>query len=249
MAQVTLPRTYSNGDSLPASYYNQDLSTLANGINSIDNTQIAANAGISVSKINTGLTGNLVGDTDSQSIGNKTLAAGTKIGIGSDAAGDMYYRASDGSLTRIPVGAEGQVLVIVSGLPTWQSANNYAYSTTTPLSTTSTSFVSMDGTNLTKAITTVNSNKVRVMFNTEFTNNNTGNPLDYFRIVRGSTVVAQMTIQNPNPPLQRAISFCFIDSPPTGANTYDVQWKTSAGTLATLSQGGTLTFSLEEVKI
>jgi hypothetical protein len=42
------------------------------------------------------------------------------IVIGSDATGDMYYRAATGVLTRIPIGISGQVLKLNSSLvPTW----------------------------------------------------------------------------------------------------------------------------------
>lgn len=41
------------------------------------------------------------------------------INIGSDATGDMYYRNSTGEFTRLPIGSEGQILKVVSGLPAW----------------------------------------------------------------------------------------------------------------------------------
>lgn len=40
------------------------------------------------------------------------------LGLGSDANGDIYYRAA-GVIARLPVGSEGQILEIVSGLPAW----------------------------------------------------------------------------------------------------------------------------------
>jgi hypothetical protein len=41
--------------------------------------------------------------------------------FGSDATGDVYYRASTGFLTRLPVGTNGQILGVTSGLPAWQT--------------------------------------------------------------------------------------------------------------------------------
>lgn len=40
--------------------------------------------------------------------------------LGSDAAGDIYYRGSDETLTRLPLGAEGRILVAGETAPTWQ---------------------------------------------------------------------------------------------------------------------------------
>lgn len=52
---------------------------------------------------------------------NKTLGSGTKVAIGSDADKDMYYRASDGSLTRIPVGTDNQILKLNGTTPNWEA--------------------------------------------------------------------------------------------------------------------------------
>lgn len=39
--------------------------------------------------------------------------------LGSDATGDIYYRNASGMFTRLPIGTDGQVLTISSGLPAW----------------------------------------------------------------------------------------------------------------------------------
>lgn len=44
------------------------------------------------------------------------------MNIGSDATGDIYYRNSGGSLTRLGVGSNGDVLTLASGLPSWSAA-------------------------------------------------------------------------------------------------------------------------------
>lgn len=57
-----------------------------------------------------------------QNSGNNTLSSGLKVALGSDAAGDVYYRNSAGLLTRIPApGAAGNALVydITNGMPAW----------------------------------------------------------------------------------------------------------------------------------
>ena len=62
-----------------------------------------------------------VGKTATQTITNKTLGSGTKVTIGSDADGDMYYRESDGSLTRIPIGTSTYILTSDGSTPSWQA--------------------------------------------------------------------------------------------------------------------------------
>lgn len=62
-----------------------------------------------------------VGKTATQTVTNKTLGNGTKVTIGSDADKDMYYRASDGTLTRIPVGTDNQILKLNGTTPGWEA--------------------------------------------------------------------------------------------------------------------------------
>lgn len=62
---------------------------------------------------------------------NKTIIAGTKISLGSDAPGDMYYRNSAGDLVRIPPGTLAQALLIQSGpIPGWQTLGSAAFANT-----------------------------------------------------------------------------------------------------------------------
>lgn len=48
-------------------------------------------------------------------------SAFVKLDVGSDNTGDIYYRDSSGNFTRLPIGSEGQVLKVVSGLPQWSN--------------------------------------------------------------------------------------------------------------------------------
>jgi hypothetical protein len=52
---------------------------------------------------------------------------GVKFDLGSDATGDVFYRASNGALTRLPIGTDGQFLSISSGLPSWNDGGGTAY--------------------------------------------------------------------------------------------------------------------------
>jgi hypothetical protein len=47
-------------------------------------------------------------------------------GIIEGATGDLYYRATNGDLTAIPIGTESQALTVSSGLPTWGAAGGGA---------------------------------------------------------------------------------------------------------------------------
>lgn len=46
---------------------------------------------------------------------------GTNIDFPTNGVGDIYYRAADGYLERLAVGTNGEVLKLVSGLPSWES--------------------------------------------------------------------------------------------------------------------------------
>lgn len=52
---------------------------------------------------------------------NNTLVADLRVSLGSDATGDVYFRNSSGFFSRLGVGASGQVLTVVSGLPAWST--------------------------------------------------------------------------------------------------------------------------------
>jgi hypothetical protein len=52
---------------------------------------------------------------------NTTKVLSMSVGLGSDATGDIYYNGGSGTFTRLGVGTAGQVLEVVSGLPSWQT--------------------------------------------------------------------------------------------------------------------------------
>lgn len=67
-----------NGQTITANYYNDDLNTIYNDYSgNITNANIAASAAIALSKISTGLSGSIVGTTDTQTLTNKTLTSPT----------------------------------------------------------------------------------------------------------------------------------------------------------------------------
>jgi len=55
-------------------------------------------------------------------VSSDIIGGATVMGLGSDATGDIYYRAATtGILTRLGIGSAGQVLSVFSGLPSWQT--------------------------------------------------------------------------------------------------------------------------------
>lgn len=57
-----------------------------------------------------------------QNDSNKTIVAGTKVALGSDTAGDIYYLVG-GVLTRLPIGANGSYFSVSAGVPEWTTTN------------------------------------------------------------------------------------------------------------------------------
>ena len=73
-------------------------------------------------------TDTLVARATADTLTNKTLTSSTDVlggvtmTLGSDATGDIYYRAAGGALTRLGLGSSGQVLSVSASLPAWTSA-------------------------------------------------------------------------------------------------------------------------------
>lgn len=55
--------------------------------------------------------------------GSETLQVTGSVAfdLGSDATGDIFYRNSGGSFTRLGIGSTNQVLTVIGGLPSWQT--------------------------------------------------------------------------------------------------------------------------------
>ena len=66
-------------------------------------------------------------------LGTSTKSFGTlylnKLIVGSDATGDIYYRADNGTLERLGIGASTEVLTVTAGLPSWETATSGGGST------------------------------------------------------------------------------------------------------------------------
>lgn len=55
-----------------------------------------------------------------------TVSGGQKWDFGGDATGDIYYRNSGGTISRLGVGSNTQVLTLSGGLPSWQNPGSGA---------------------------------------------------------------------------------------------------------------------------
>ena len=87
-----------------------------------------ANGGLNVSGLSN-LTGNLnVGGATTLSgaltVNNSSIA----LNLGSDATGDVFYRNSSGTLSKLGIGSAGQALVVSSGLPAWGTGSQWTTS-------------------------------------------------------------------------------------------------------------------------
>lgn len=70
-----------------------------------------------------------------------------KFDLGSDATGDIFYRDSGGSFTRLGIGSANQILTVSSGLPSWSSnvpsgSGNYIQNQIAAAQSTSNAWVS-----------------------------------------------------------------------------------------------------------
>lgn len=79
--------------------------------------------------------------TGSQTLTNKTLTSPV-INFGSDANGDIIIRSS-GAYGRLGIGATGQVLTVVGGLPSWVTPGSTLLSTTTSINAKTTGTTSL----------------------------------------------------------------------------------------------------------
>lgn len=66
-----------------------------------------------------------------ETLTNKSLGSGTKVVLGSDATGDIYYRHSDGTLKRLAIGTSNYVLNVTGGVPAWRAETATTNASTT----------------------------------------------------------------------------------------------------------------------
>ncbi len=83
----------------------------------------------------------------------------------SGATGDIYYKDSTGSFTRLPVGSTGQGLVVGSGVPIWAATTNVSFETVSKNLNSYPFTVNYTGSVLTSIVYTVGSNSITKTLN------------------------------------------------------------------------------------
>ncbi|MFN8368886.1 MAG: hypothetical protein U0Y96_16735 [Candidatus Kapaibacterium sp.] len=101
----------------------------------ITNADVSATAAIAYSKLNVNnsiVAGDLTSSSVTTSKISNNAVDGTKIAMGSDAAGDvMYFNGTD--YTRLPIGSSGDVLTVNGNIPTWSAPSGGGGSNTSIL--------------------------------------------------------------------------------------------------------------------
>ena len=96
--------------------------TAANTIDASGNTQLAGTLGVTGNTTLSGTANNL-GTVTAGTISTGVVMDDPTMTQGSDATGDIYYRAADGKLTRLPTTADGHLLTStgVGAVPAWEA--------------------------------------------------------------------------------------------------------------------------------
>lgn len=186
--------------------------------------------------------------TGTQTTTNKTLGSGTKVGIGSDGTGDIYYRASGGALTRLPIGAATQILKVNAGAtaPEWASGSGQATlvaMNATAGSLTTTSGSDQDITNASTAITLTAGNNWDVFVTISggfYCDDATKGTV--ITLKRGSTTLQSFTYDTTEASKRQSFSFTYLDSDQAAAtNTYKGTLATSSGSPNVTADGVRIT--------
>lgn len=140
---ANFPTSLDTNVTLPAESASTPLST--NHVIAHQNLQdaveaIEAKVGVDSSAVTTshdyklsGVTGSdkAVSKTGTEVLTNKTLSTGSKILVGSDATGDMYYNSGSGTIARIPVGTDNQILKMNGSAINWEAEATTVNASTT----------------------------------------------------------------------------------------------------------------------
>jgi hypothetical protein len=126
----------------------------------------------------------LVGQDTTDTLTNKTLTSSTNVlggvtmTLGSDATGDIYYRAAGGLLTRLPIGSSTNVLTVSAGLPAWVAPGTGGTVTsvvcgTATITTTGTCALPYFSAHASTTTTLTSSTTTKVQINTKDSDSNT----------------------------------------------------------------------------
>lgn len=176
-------------------------------------------------------------------VGTSQITGGTltspTIAVGSDTSGDMYYRSSGGSLTRLGLGTTGQVITTNGTIPTWGNGAGkilQVVSTTYSTETANSAGTSIN-TGLLGTITpTLSSSRIMIMFSQGDVSVSSNTVFIGLELARGTTqifapVVFSGGLSTGGSGPRYSISSQYVDSPATTSPTvYKTQFRVSAGT-------------------
>jgi len=104
---------------------NQNLNITTGLDYKINNVSVLNSTTLGSSITGSSLTG--LGTVTSGTLSTGAVIGGVTMTLGSDAAGDIYYRNSSGILTRLAKGSDTQVLTLASGLPSWATPSGLTW--------------------------------------------------------------------------------------------------------------------------
>ncbi len=185
-----------------------------------------------------------IGTVTSGTISTGAVIADATMTLGSDADGDMYYRASD-VLTRLAKGSDNDTLMMNGNVPNWEAVAaasgkigkvsvSAVYSTRD--TTTSSSFVDMGGPAATAITPSADSSKILIMMNCaglQAAANEAG--IDFKRAIAEGATTSNISgatygvVLNTGAGEKTPLAI-FVDSPnTTAATTYTPQWRNQDG--------------------
>lgn len=254
-AIISVPNTFSDGDILTAAELNQNFSTLADTINSLDNNNISSSAAIAPSKISAVIKGSSIARDAS------TGALSVKVDNSSiEISGDSLQVKADGITgtmlssnvvddftleqtgTTLNIKDDGVTTDKIADDAVTQAklgaANIVESTAASAFFSTSTSYT--DITNLSVSITTTGRPVVIVLqpstsdsrISCSSSSNATPSWSCYFRVLRGSTNVGTnfVSYQYPDNASDTVVGLPgsvvhVVDTPSAGTYTYKVQWR------------------------
>ena len=246
MGTIVKPHTFADNENPLYTDVNSDFDTIYNEFNGgIDNDNLDPAAGIDVTKIS----GTAVNLSSTQTVsgvktfsgnniitGTEDFQTAPKFTFGTEAEGDTFYSSSNGTITRLPKGTNGQLMTMAAGVPSWASGDFSSIDTpsVSTISSTSTSSTSYTDSGLTVTFTPSASSLALVLVSINWYNSGAN--------TNKAAVLLDGSIDGFDPALQVDFAsgskafdstiFHVLTGLTNASHTVKVQIKTDAGTLA-----------------
>lgn len=163
---------------------------------------------------------------------NNTVLGTPSITLGSDATGDLYYRNSGGSLSRLAAGTNGQFLKQGASIPSWGNVMpNFSMAVGTSSNPTYTGTADATIPEMTQTITTKGGNVLALFYMTISNNDNTKTTWFSFK-VDSNAKVGEFHWADPVSGYTQVISNGYLFTGlNAGSHTFIVQWYVNGGTV------------------